>query len=129
MLDRLDIQVRMSRLDKGELLAAPSGEPSSTIRRRVTEARERQLHRYGTSLVLNGSVPKPILDVHLRLNPGARTFLGDAIDTFSLTGRGVDRSLRVARTIADLASSEEITADHLGQALHLLCDRSSPVTA
>ena len=126
MLDRLDIQVKMARLGKDELLGAPSGEPSDVIRGRVSDARERQLHRYGTSLAANGSVPKPILDAHLELTRGARSFVGDAIDTFSLSGRGVDRILRVARTIADLESSQAVTDDHVGQALHLRRSEARP---
>jgi magnesium chelatase family protein len=130
LLDRLDIQVRMSRLGKDELLGAPSGEPSAVVRERVTRARDRQLRRYGTSLAANGSVPKPILEAHLGLTPDARAFVGEAIDSLSLTGRGLDRSLRVARTIADLESSAEVSSDHVGEAVHLrLAEAPTRVTA
>ena len=65
----------------------------------------------------NASVPAGRFRKHLGLSVRAQAELGDVIEGIALTGRGVDRLLRVSRTIADLQGSAEVTADHLGTAL------------
>lgn len=117
LMDRFDIQAGVGRLGRAELLGAEDGEPSAAVRARVEGARAMQAGRYGSTLVTNASVPRAALDGHVRLSSGGRAMLGDAIDALKLTGRGLDRVRRLARTIADLEGSGEVSEAHLGDAL------------
>ena len=119
LLDRFDLQVTMHRATRNELLGAPEGERSATIAQRVEIARTAQLDRYGSPLLTNASVPKSVLDKTIKLTPDAAQVLGGAIDGLGLSGRGVNRVLRVSRTIADLACSDTVAADHLIEAITL----------
>jgi magnesium chelatase family protein len=119
LLDRFDMQMGMSRLTRAELLAAPGGESSSAVLRRVEQARAVQTDRYGCSSTTNASAARSSLEPSLMLTPSARTILGEAVDGLLLTGRGVDRVLRLARTVADLAGEEQILEEHVGEALSL----------
>ena len=115
-IDRMDLAVTLSRLTRKELLGEPDGDPSSLIRARVEDARELQANRWGGSLN-NATVPTARLQRGVRLTSESRRLVGDAIENLGLTGRGLDRLLRVARTIADLGDKREVTGDHLGEAL------------
>jgi magnesium chelatase family protein len=101
----------MPRVAVGEL-TAPRGEASSAVRPRVVAARERQRARGG----LNRQLRREVLD-DLEWAPDARRLLADAVGTLGLTARGWDRVRRVAVTVADLADSSAITADHVAEAL------------
>ena len=115
-IDRMDLAVTLSRLTRKELLGPPDADSSSSIRARVEGARARQVQRWGRSLT-NASVPAGRLRRGVRLTSESQGLVGDAIENLGLTGRGLDRLLRVARTIADLAADREVTSDHLGKAL------------
>ena len=115
-IDRMDLAVTLSRLTREELLGEPQGDSSSYIRARVEDARGFQARRWGECLT-NASVPPGRLRQGIRLSSEARTMVGDAIDNLGLTGRGLDRLLRVARTIADLVGEPEVTSAHLGNAV------------
>ena len=118
LLDRIDLQLLVPRLTKHELLGARAGEPSSAVRARVIEARERQLDRYeALGVTCNAHLPAASARRHVALTAGAERFLGDAVDKTALSGRGFDRVLKVARTIADLAGADRTDAEHVGEAL------------
>ncbi|MBA2724787.1 MAG: ATP-binding protein [Actinobacteria bacterium] len=119
LLDRFDLQVTMHRATRTELLGEPEGECSATIAARVEQARAAQLDRYDSPLLTNASVPKSLLDRTMHLTSESLRTLGFAIDALGLSGRGVNRVLRVSRTIADLAGSTEVTEDHLVEAISL----------
>ena len=116
LLDRFDLRITMSRLTRKELMGEPEGESSQVIRARVDAARALQEDRYGPGLT-NATAPRPQLDEALVLSATARRSLGDAIEALSLTGRGMVRVLRVARTIADLSNDHGVDEEHLAQAL------------
>jgi magnesium chelatase family protein len=111
------MQVSMARLTKRELLGQPEGETSGAIRVRVERGRAVQAERYESPVTTNSSACKAELDAALSTGAEARVALEGAIDALMLSGRGVDRVLRVARTIADLEGEREIGAEHLNEAL------------
>ncbi|MGQ0669578.1 MAG: YifB family Mg chelatase-like AAA ATPase [Actinomycetota bacterium] len=118
LLDRIDIRLVVPRLSKRELLGESAGETSASIRERVEEARLRQRHRYASMGVpCNAQLPGPLARRQARMSVRAGDLLARAVDTLALTGRGFDRALKVARTVADLAGAEEVSAEHLGEAL------------
>jgi magnesium chelatase family protein len=116
LLDRFDLRIAMTRLTRRELLGQPEGEDSDTVRARVRAARELQEERYGAG-VTNATAPRSMLDESVQLSATARESLGEAIDRLSLTGRGMVRVLRVARTVADLAADAAVNDTHLAHAL------------
>jgi magnesium chelatase family protein len=119
LLDRFDIQIAVERVGREEILGDAEGDTSAEIRARVEAARAIQLQRYESSLLTNASAPRALLLGTLHMTPDARAVLGAAIDTTPLSGRGVDRVMRVARTIADLAGSTGVTDEHIATALLL----------
>ena len=116
LIDRFDIQAMMARPTRVELMSSEPSEPSAAIRARVEAAREVQRERYDSSLILNSSCCKADLEKNVRLTSEASSLLGALIDALGLTGRGVDRIKRLARTVADLEGSESIEEEHIGVA-------------
>lgn len=113
LLDRFDLRVAVRRLHADEL-QGPVGEGSATVAARVAEARTLQADRKA----LNRDLSRAALDTE-PIAAGASALLGSAVDTAGLTARGFDRIRRVARTLADLAGVEEISEDHVAEALAL----------
>ncbi len=118
LLDRIDLYVDVPRLTPEELMDAPSGEASASVRARVVEARARQWERGTTGKALcNARLGSDAMRAHCRLDAEGSLLLRRAISRLTLSGRGHARVLRVARTIADLVGSPSIGAAHLAEAL------------
>ena len=118
-LDRIDLFVDVPRLSVDELFDTRRNEPSATVRSRVMEARRVQWERLESVF---GSFCNAQLDVdQLRascvLKRDAEDLLKRAVVRFALSARAHARILRVARTIADLDSSERIAAQHVAEAV------------
>lgn len=113
LLDRLDLLVAVHRPSSTEL-AAPPVTASVELRARVAAARRLQRARAGT---LNADAPAD--DLAAALRPGADALLREVYERGTLSARGRARALRVARTIADLDGAQEVTIDHLLEALGL----------
>ena len=111
LADRIDLRITVPRVDPGELQGPPA-EPSQAVRSRVMEARTRQ-HERGR---LNRDLSRADVD-SLPWETGAVGDLRAALTRRALTARGWERVRRMAVTIADLAASELITADHVAEAL------------
>jgi magnesium chelatase family protein len=118
LLDRVDLRVVVPRLTRSELLGEATGEPSVAVRARVEEARARQRRRYGSfGFHCNAQLPGPAVRREARIATDARDLLAEAVDRHALTGRGFDRALKVARTIADLAGADTVGSEHVVEAL------------
>lgn len=116
-LDRVDLFVQVPRLTREELLGEGGGEPSERVRTRVVAAREVQRARWEGRPRTNAEIGPREVRRWCPLGPEAKRLLARAVDHFALTGRGYVRTLKVARTIADLAGSETIEPQHLAEAL------------
>jgi magnesium chelatase family protein len=114
LLDRIDLQVEVPALPAQELLGAPAGEPSATVRERVQAARERATARQGQA---NQLLAGQALERHAALDEAATQFLQKAASRLGWSGRATHRALRVARTIADLAGADAIAVPHLAEAM------------
>lgn len=123
LLDRIDLKVRVTRVPPEHLLgAAPRGEDSATVAARVSACRERQLARQP---VPNGALDSDALVSVCKLGKSEKACLEAAAKRFDLSGRALHRTLRVARTIADLAGAGEIAIPHLHEALSYRNDRAA----
>jgi len=114
LLDRLDLVVGVPRLSVEELSRAQEGESSERVKERVARARTQMLERQGGR---NSALQGAALREHTQLTASARGFLEAAAKQLQLTGRGFDRVLRVARTVADLAGSVGVNEMHLAEAV------------
>ena len=114
LLDRIDLQVEVGALAPQELVGATAGERSAAIRERVLQARQRQHTRQGQS---NQGLQGPLIDAHCALDAAASQFLTTAATRLGWSGRSIHRCLRVARSIADLAGTERLSAAHLAEAV------------
>jgi magnesium chelatase family protein len=118
MLDRIDLQLSIPRLSRAELLGSEPGEASAAIRQRVEAARERQRRRLAqTPWTCNAQMPGGLARREARLTDAATSLLSVAVESLTLSGRGFDRAVKVARTIADLAAVDRVDADHMAEAL------------
>jgi magnesium chelatase family protein len=118
LLDRIDIHLTVPRLSRQELMGSEPSESSAAVRGRVEEARERQRARLaGTPWTSSGQVSGRVARREARLTTQAESILSTAVDSLHLSGRGFDRALKVARTIADLAKADRVDAEHMSEAL------------
>ena len=119
LLDRIDLQIEVPRLTPEELLKAePAKESSEDIRKRVIKARQIQSERYkNENIFTNSELTSKLIKKYCVLDEQSKEILKSAIIKYQLSGRRYDRILKLARTIADLDGSENITSIHLTHAL------------
>jgi magnesium chelatase family protein len=118
LLDRIDLQVELPAVGGGDFADETGGDDSATVRARVATARERQRRRLPTTGArLNAELtPRELRRIGV-ISADARRLLAAAMTRLGLSARGHDRALKVARTIADLAGSESVAAEHCAEAL------------
>jgi magnesium chelatase family protein len=119
LLDRIDLHVEVPQVKFREISGERTGETSARIRDRVVVARQRQHARFAhkrkiTCNALMG--PKELKD-YCALDETTMELLKNAMANLNLSARAYDRILKVARTMADLAGSERISADHVSEAI------------
>ncbi|MFZ5806474.1 MAG: YifB family Mg chelatase-like AAA ATPase [Verrucomicrobiota bacterium] len=118
LLDRIDIHLEVSALKHEELLHGKTSETSAVVRQRVILARERQLQRFhGKKIWCNAQMSAKDIKKFTVLNETSQELIKHAMSTLNLSARAYDRILKVSRTIADLAESEDITEDHVSEAV------------
>jgi magnesium chelatase family protein len=114
LLDRIDLQLEVPAVAPEDLTRSGEGEASVRIRSRVTEARERQLHRQHK---INARLTPPEVDALCAPDAAGAVLLAQAIRRLGLSARGYHRILKVARTIADLAGADGVLSRHVAEAV------------
>jgi magnesium chelatase family protein len=118
LLDRFDLSVTVAPLSADDWSASSGGEGSAAVRRRVTAARSTQCRRFANyPFRTNGGAVVPHSEMTSSFSPEAHAFLVRAADRMGLSGRGIGKAARVARTIADLASETRVSLPHVAEAL------------
>jgi len=120
LLDRIDLHVEVTPVNFNELTSDRPSEKSEVIRERVIAAREIQIARFGNNPDLHANAqmsPQMVREVCV-IDAAGQTLLKKAMEKLGLSARAYDRILKVSRTIADLAGSEEIKLEHLAEAIH-----------
>ena len=117
-MDRIDIHVEVPRVDYEKLSDKRTVEKSETIRHRVQAARTRQLERFkGTATTCNTEMGPTEVRDYCQTDPSGEKLLKAAMQQLHLSARAYHRVLKLARTIADLAESETILANHIAEAI------------
>jgi magnesium chelatase family protein len=131
LLDRLDLHVEVKSVGITELTEEKEIEPSYHVRERVIKARTIQTARFeGTSIYCNAQMNSAMIKKHCSLTKEAKELMIATLTSLKLSGRAHDRILKVSRTIADLASSDEIKFSHVSEAIgYRTLDRESWLTA
>ena len=119
LLDRIDLHVEVTPVSFDEMTANRKAESSSEIRERVLTARERQNTRFKEypEIFSNALMPSQMVKEICHISEAGKTLLKTAMERLGLSARAYDRILKVSRTIADLAGTEEIRIEHLAEAI------------
>lgn len=127
LLDRIDIQCEIQAVSYDQLRTLQPGESSASIRARVVEARRIQQERFaGTAVHCNAQMTPQMLRQYCPIDSEGDSLLSYSMNRLGLSARAYDRILKVARTIADLAQADQISAQHLLEAIsYRSLDRST----
>ena len=120
LLDRIDLHVEVTPVNFTELASDRLSEKSEFIRERVIKARDIQATRFNNRDNLHANAqmsPQMVRDI-CKITEAGQNLLKRAMEKLGLSARAYDRILKVARTIADLAASEEIQLEHLAEAIN-----------
>lgn len=121
LLDRFDMQIEVPAVPANELVSLQSSEPSETVRARVEAARQRQVDRYRSRdaghVRTNAECSGHLLEQSAMPEAAGVELLQQAAKAMGVSARGVHRTLRVARTLADLDGIDVVKRVHVAEAL------------
>ena len=120
LLDRIDIHIEVVPVKYDKLTDSAKVEKSVVVRERVVKARALQARRFGSvkGVYSNAQMSSSMQRRYCQLDEAGGRLLKTAMELRGLSARAYDRILKVARTIADLADSENITAEHISEAIN-----------
>jgi magnesium chelatase family protein len=119
LLDRIDLHIEVTPVSFDQMTADRKAEKSEVVRERVIKARETQSARYieMEDVHSNAMMPSHMVKKICIINEGGKTLLKTAMEKLGLSARAYDRILKVSRTIADLAQTEDIKIEHIAEAI------------
>ncbi len=119
LLDRIDLHVEVTPVTFDQIASTRKSESSAQIRERVIKARERQTERFkdNKEIYSNAMMPPEMVKKICLIETAGTALLRTAMDRLGLSARAYDRILKVSRTIADLAGSDDIRVEHLAEAI------------
>jgi len=119
LLDRIDLHVEVTPVKFEEMTSMRKAESSSNIREKVIIGRQRQTERFieNPEIFCNAMMPSHIVKEVCQINEAGKSLLKTAMERLGLSARAYDRILKVSRTIADLANSDDIKVEHLAEAI------------
>ena len=118
LLDRIDIHVEVPAVPYKDLSQDYSVEPSENIRTRLRDSKKIQIERFNKdNIYSNARMRSKHIKKYCVLQPEAQTIIESAMHKLGLSARAYTRILKVSRTIADLAESEQINAEHISEAI------------
>jgi magnesium chelatase family protein len=119
LLDRIDLHVEVTPVSFDQMTADRKAESSETIRKRVIAAKEIQEKRFDgmADVHSNALMPSQMVKEVCVINSAGKALLKNAMEKLGLSARAYDRIMKVSRTIADLAGSEDIKIEHLAEAI------------
>ena len=118
-MDRIDIHITVPSVKFKDLASETCGEKSEIVRQRVNGARKKQLERFKgvSNLFCNAHMESKDTRKYCKIDDKSQSLLSMAISKQGLSARAYDRILKVSRTIADLAESEEIQLGHIAESI------------
>lgn len=119
VIDRIDMWIEVGHIahEKLHTRGKPQTQESETVRKRVEKARALQNKRFTSTVITNSDMSVRDIDIHAKLKNSAEDILAQASKTFGLSPRSYHRTIKLARTIADLDDSETIEEKHVLEAL------------
>ena len=117
LLDRIDIHIELPSIEYKELSETKDAESSEIVKARIEKAQAIQKERFTGSNLYNGQMNAKQIKKYCVLKNAANELLKKAMNELGLSARAYNKILKVARTIADLAGSEEIRAEHIAEAV------------
>jgi magnesium chelatase family protein len=119
LLDRIDLHVEVTPVTFDQMTESRKTESSEIIRERVVKARQIQEERFKDfpDIHSNAMMPSQMVKEICEINAGGKALLKTAMERLGLSARAYDRILKVSRTIADLAGTEDIRIEHLAEAI------------
>lgn len=119
LLDRIDLHIEVPSVSFGELSAAADGTDSGSMREAVRAVRERQAERFAESSTrCNAQMTTRELRQHCPVDMSCQKMLEQSVDKLGLSARAHDKVLRVARTIADVDRADQISVEHISEAIN-----------
>jgi magnesium chelatase family protein len=117
IIDRIDMYVDVEEIEHNKLLSGSQQESSQQIQKRIQAARKLQAKRFKNPARTNGDMSNQDIKKLAKLSPDAQDLLNQAANKLNISARYYMRAIKVARTIADLEGSEDISPTHMSEAL------------